>query len=742
MSRLILPFADVGSGISHASGALLFFFETGTSTEKDTFSDEALTIANSNPVVANSKGVFPDIWITDGGYKVRLKNNGLTQEWEADEVSNYLTSSSLFKENYQAIRELSINSPGTIYAKGQVTAGDGGEGFFQRKVGAPGTYTDDNNKILIPTGGDGSVGWVRTPPSVTVGIMADLLAHTKISDKQIVNMLGYLTEGTGGGPLYWDESGDKTEHNGGSIIDPLVPFYSFTGAQADNEASVNTWYNGAISPVGTGVYRRLLEGEYLDVDFGVINSASYVYNEAFVNRKAYETLLRVPECNQARFVSKPNTSYIWGSINVGRSNLTIVHDAGCNIIGRYDDPQQLALPQAGHLFGFVGYADPYPGTDYTVINTVYRINYILNGLASTEFNAGHSQLHNNNVFGFYDTEDCSVVGVGGIPKSDHNGVAFDGLCVNPKVDLSYIKTYDDRAVTMKGTSGVVDTAVITIGKISGATRNGSVSESILVQDFDYVSVTIGEASLNLASLGTFVNSINCRLVDVNTGYLENAIFWVALSDTGQVNINGGRYKNVSNIVRRGGTSPAVIPQKRIRIRDIECISTLNGIIYLSQVAVGAWTDLEVIDCDFSGATGTLTPYSGYLAASAPTTQNFQNNLVPVGWVYDSRIWNEKLGRPNTAVGGASFTYDFAGTDGDQPYGEITIIMTHSSSAYRYPLVMSLRDFLLTGAQYRQSAVADNGDILEITTTKTGTSVLFSFTATAGTGTISNYSLSN
>jgi len=86
-TRLVIPTVDVGPGIKPASGAKMFFFQTGTSTDRDTFSDSGATIKNSNPVIADSNGVFPDIFI-DGIYKVRLtdKNGVQTGFGEKDPV--------------------------------------------------------------------------------------------------------------------------------------------------------------------------------------------------------------------------------------------------------------------------------------------------------------------------------------------------------------------------------------------------------------------------------------------------------------------------------------------------------------------------------------------------------------------------------------------------------------------------------------------------------------------------------
>ena len=67
-TRFVLPFADVGSGILPSSGAQLFFHENKTiGTDKDTFTGPNNGIANSNPVISDANGLFPDIFI-DGIY--------------------------------------------------------------------------------------------------------------------------------------------------------------------------------------------------------------------------------------------------------------------------------------------------------------------------------------------------------------------------------------------------------------------------------------------------------------------------------------------------------------------------------------------------------------------------------------------------------------------------------------------------------------------------------------------------
>lgn len=63
-----------GAGIT-IPGAKLYFYETLTSTPLATYQDEANTIPNTNPVIADADGVFPEIFLqTDEAYKVVFKN--------------------------------------------------------------------------------------------------------------------------------------------------------------------------------------------------------------------------------------------------------------------------------------------------------------------------------------------------------------------------------------------------------------------------------------------------------------------------------------------------------------------------------------------------------------------------------------------------------------------------------------------------------------------------------------------
>tara|TARA_R110000803_G_scaffold210114_1_gene281089 strand:+ start:587 stop:2740 length:2154 start_codon:yes stop_codon:yes gene_type:complete len=117
---------------------------------------------------------------TAGDIVVASGHVGITGAVDVRDTDIYVT-------NYQAIRDYA-GTESTLYSQGQVTAGDGGEHFFQEKTGAaPGTYVDDGNKVLVPTGGDGSAGWIRTADHSTEFVtLASAIASLQISAGDVI----------------------------------------------------------------------------------------------------------------------------------------------------------------------------------------------------------------------------------------------------------------------------------------------------------------------------------------------------------------------------------------------------------------------------------------------------------------------------------------------------------------------------------------------------------------------------
>jgi hypothetical protein len=85
------PFLDVGAGITPADGALLNFHVPGSGTNKDTFTTAAATTPHANPVVADTLGVFPAIYI-QGDYDWVLTDKNAVQK-NTGSVSEFVTGS-------------------------------------------------------------------------------------------------------------------------------------------------------------------------------------------------------------------------------------------------------------------------------------------------------------------------------------------------------------------------------------------------------------------------------------------------------------------------------------------------------------------------------------------------------------------------------------------------------------------------------------------------------------------------
>lgn len=118
------------------SGGLLYTYEAGTSTPKDTFTTQAGDVANANPVVLDSDG-YADVWLGDGAYKFTLRDSGGNLIFTVDNIGG--TSDTAFGGTvYELSSNTTINSTyqnAAIFVTGTTTltllpAADAGEGFY------------------------------------------------------------------------------------------------------------------------------------------------------------------------------------------------------------------------------------------------------------------------------------------------------------------------------------------------------------------------------------------------------------------------------------------------------------------------------------------------------------------------------------------------------------------------------------------------------------------------------------
>jgi hypothetical protein len=93
---------------------------------------------------------------------------------------------------------------------------------------------------------------VKNVLDITADTVADL-ASTEHKTGSI-QLLGFHTKGDGGGGVfYWDATKDKSEHNGGTVIDP-----SIAGLVANWEYTQNLYFSPAV--IGQGCWVREYSG--------------------------------------------------------------------------------------------------------------------------------------------------------------------------------------------------------------------------------------------------------------------------------------------------------------------------------------------------------------------------------------------------------------------------------------------------------------------------------------------------
>lgn len=126
----IFSVEDVAGAV--LAGSKLYFYTTGTSTPLATYSDQALTIANANPVVADASGRFGAIWLQNADYKVVLKSSADVTLVTRDPVKggSVITTAVATVAAMTALAKAGLVNNQTIRVAGYTSIGDGGGGSF------------------------------------------------------------------------------------------------------------------------------------------------------------------------------------------------------------------------------------------------------------------------------------------------------------------------------------------------------------------------------------------------------------------------------------------------------------------------------------------------------------------------------------------------------------------------------------------------------------------------------------
>lgn len=150
-------------GVTPASGALIFTYEAGTTTKKDSYQSESGS-ANTNPIVADANGEV-NLWFDSGPYKVVYAPAGDTdpptspvKTWDNINTTGSEGNNGVVN-TYAELTALDEGEYSTVTVLGAVTAGDNGAGMF--RWDATSTATANGGTIFTPDTSDGVGRWIR-----------------------------------------------------------------------------------------------------------------------------------------------------------------------------------------------------------------------------------------------------------------------------------------------------------------------------------------------------------------------------------------------------------------------------------------------------------------------------------------------------------------------------------------------------------------------------------------------------
>jgi microcystin-dependent protein len=264
-------FQAVSSTGAPYSGALLYTYESGTTTPVATYTDNERTTPHANPIVADASGVFAPIYLPDGETKLVLKTSTGTTIKTIDPVGELTTAATplsiptgvYFPYGGTAAPSGYLLCDGTAYSRSTYSdlfavigtsygTGDGATTFNVPDLRGRAPYGRDNmggvDATRIPSSitGRTSMGGTGGNGQVTVA-EANLPAHThgSIPTTAVVPRDGW---GTTGGDLGSVTSGRIVVGSGSSEVTEALNSLRNSG----NDQTVALTGSTTTSSVGSG----------------------------------------------------------------------------------------------------------------------------------------------------------------------------------------------------------------------------------------------------------------------------------------------------------------------------------------------------------------------------------------------------------------------------------------------------------------------------------------------------------
>jgi hypothetical protein len=220
-------------------GAKLYFYVSGTTTAATTYQNVGLTTAHANPVVADTGGLFPAIWLNSAvTYDVTLKNAAGATQWSVvgiNDTTNILYLDSVATtEPYSAVY-VSFREPSGI-VKGYV-------GYPNSSSNALALGSNEDAEITLTTNGvqraeihgdSNGRSWIGIVSRVATdlgGAFIRFIENDAVTTKGFIGYVSYtdndldITNGEDGGHIEFDTATTgriKMPFTDGSAAAPML----------------------------------------------------------------------------------------------------------------------------------------------------------------------------------------------------------------------------------------------------------------------------------------------------------------------------------------------------------------------------------------------------------------------------------------------------------------------------------------------------------------------------------------
>lgn len=133
-------------------GAVAEFYEAGTTTPANVYSDSALSTSLGSSVTADSAGRFDEIYLGPLIYKVIIKDSGGTTIYEVDDINALGAAEFSIFDGFAAGRAATIASTAIVYFSYGASSGDKLDGLF---VSDPSdtSSSDDGADVIVTNAG-------------------------------------------------------------------------------------------------------------------------------------------------------------------------------------------------------------------------------------------------------------------------------------------------------------------------------------------------------------------------------------------------------------------------------------------------------------------------------------------------------------------------------------------------------------------------------------------------------------